>query len=109
MTGNHSLLWEQHRFTDTAIGIICQGITPYSGNNTCVWVMCLGLYDMEPLPTVGNNTTVWIMYFGLHDRESFPTLGNNITVWIMYLEYMTGNHSLLWEQHRCRDNVFVII
>ena len=35
-TGNHSLLWEQNRFSDTAIGIICQGITPYSGNNTSV-------------------------------------------------------------------------
>ena len=73
MTGNHSLLWEQHRFMDTVFWIICQGITPYSGNNTGVSIMYFGLYDMEPLPTFGNNTTVWIMSFG----------------------YMTGNHSLL--------------
>ena len=58
MTGNHSLLWEQHRFMDTVFGIICQGITPYTGKNTGVWTMYLGLYDRESLHTVGNNTTV---------------------------------------------------
>ena len=67
---------------DTAFGIISQGITPYPGNNTGVWIMYLGLYDMESLRTVGNNTTVWIMYLGLCERESLPTLGNNTTVWI---------------------------
>ena len=47
ITGNHYLHWEQHRFMDTVFGIICQGITPYSGNNTGVWIMYLGLYEME--------------------------------------------------------------
>ena len=83
MTGNHSLLWEQHKFIDGVFGIICQGFTPYSGNNTGVWIMYLGLYDRESLPTVGYNTTVWIMYYGLYDRESLPTLGNNTGFWIM--------------------------
>ena len=83
MTGNHSLLWEQHRYLDHLFGIICQGITPYSGNKIGVWIMYLGLYDRESLPTVGNNTTVWIMYFGLYDRVSLPILGNNTSVWIM--------------------------
>ena len=68
MTGNHSLLWEQHRFMDTAFGIICQGITPYSGNNPGVWIKYLGFYDVESLPTLRNNTTVWIMYLRIYDR-----------------------------------------
>ena len=88
MTGNHSQLWEQHRFMDTVFGIISQGITPYSGNNTGVWIMYLGLYDRESLPTVGNNTTVWIMYFGLYDKGIIP---------------------YSWELHNCLDNVFRII
>ena len=85
MTGNHSLLWEKHSFMNKVFGIICQGINPFSGNNTGVWKMYFGLYDRESLHTVGNNTTVWIMHFGLYDKESLPTLGNNTTVWIMYV------------------------
>ena len=45
------------------------------GNNTDVWIMYLGIYDRESLPTLGNNTGVWIMYLGLYDREALPTLG----------------------------------
>ena len=85
MTGYHSLLLEQHRFMDRVFGIICQGITPYSGNYTGVWIMYLGLYDRESLPTLGNNKTVWIIYLGLYERESLPTLRNNACIWIMYL------------------------
>ena len=62
MTGNHSLLREQHKFIDTVFGIICQGFTPHSRNNTGFWIQYLGLYDSESLPTLGNNTVVWIMY-----------------------------------------------
>ena len=83
MTGNRSLLWEQHCFMDTVFGIICQGITPYSGNNRDVWIKYLGIYDRESVPSVGTNTTVWVMYFGLYDRESLHTLWNNTTIWIM--------------------------
>ena len=88
MTGNHSLLWEQHRFMDTVFGIICQGITPYSRNNTGFWIQYLGQYDSKSLPTLGNNTGVCIMYLGL---------------------YMSWNHSLLWEQHRYMNHVFATI
>ena len=76
-----------HRFLDNVFGIICQGITPYSGNNTGVWIMYFGLYDKESFPTLGNNTTVWIMYVELYCKESLPTL----------------------EKKRCLDNVFGIV
>ena len=85
MTGNHSLLWKQHKFMNTVFGIICQGITLYSRNNTGFWIQYLSLYDSESLPTLGNNTGVWIMYLGL---------------------YMSWNHSLLWEQHWYMDHAF---
>ena len=75
--------------------MICQGITPYSGDNTGVSIMYFGLYDREPLPTVGNNTVFWIMYSGLFDKKSLPTLGT-IQVSGSIWEYMTGNHSLLF-------------
>ena len=68
MTGNYSLLWEQHMSMDGVFGIICQGITLYSGNNTGVWIMYLGLYDRESFPTLGNNTCFSIIYLGLYDR-----------------------------------------
>ena len=109
MRGNNSLLWEHHKFMDTVFGIICQGITPYSGNNTGVWIMYLGLYDRVSLPTFGNNTGVWIMYLGLYERESFSTLGTPQVYGYSIWDYMPRNHSLLWEQHRCLDNVFGII
>ena len=80
MTGNHSLLWEQHKCLNNVIRTICQETSPYSGNNTGVWIMYLGLYYRESLPTLGNNTGVWIMYLGIYARESLPTLGNNTGV-----------------------------
>ena len=68
--------------------------------------MYTGLYDRESLPTLGYNTGVWIMYLGQYDRESLPTLGSPQVSVYSILEYKTGNHSLLWEEHRCLDNVF---
>ena len=51
------------------------------------------------------------MYLGLYERESLPTLGttqvSGYSIWdYMIWEYMKSNHSLLWEQCRCLDNVF---
>ena len=85
MPGNHSLLWEQHRYLDYLFGTIWQVITPYTGNNTSVWIMYLGRYDKVSLPTLGNNTSVWIMYLALYDWDSLTILGNKTGVWIMYL------------------------
>ena len=80
MTGNHSLLYEHHRFLDTVFGTTRQGIIPYTWNKTGVWIMYLGIYIRESLPTLVNNTGVWIMYLGLYERDSIPTLGNNTGV-----------------------------
>ena len=71
--------------------------------------MYFGLYDRESLPTLGNNTVVCVMYLGLYEWESLPTLGTPQVSGYSIRDYNTGNHSLLWEQHRCLDNVFGII
>ena len=106
MAGNHSLLKDHHRFLDTVFGNTKQGITPYSGNNTGVWIMFLGQYNRKSLPTLGNNTVVWIKFLGLYERESLPALGTTQDYGYSIWDYMTGNHSLLWEQHKCLNNVF---
>ena len=67
--------------------------------------MYLGIYERESVPTLGNNTGVWIMYLGLYDRESLPTLGTTQVYGFSNWDYMPGNHSLLWEQYKCLDNV----
>ena len=72
-------------------------------------MMYSALYDRDSLPILGNNTGVWIMYFGLYERESLPTLGTTQVSGYSIWDYMTGNHSLHWEQLRCMDNVFGII
>ena len=58
MTGNHSLHWAKHKCLNNVFGTIGEEITPYSGNNTGVWIMYLVLYYKESLPTLGNNTGV---------------------------------------------------
>ena len=68
--------------------------------------MYLGLYYRESLPTLGNKTGVWIMYLGIYARESLLTLGTTQVSGYNIWDYVTGIHSLLWEQHRCLDNVF---
>ena len=85
MTGKHSLLKEQHRFLDTVFGTIWQGIIPYS---------------LEQHRCLDNVFRI------IYDRESLPNLGTTHVSGSCIWDYMTGNHSQLWEQHKCLNNVF---
>ena len=131
MTGNHSLLWEQpkclnnvfgkilqgihpysweqYRCLDNVFGIIWQGISPYSWEQYRFLDNIFGIIWQGITPYTRNNTGFWIIYLGLYDRESQRTLGTTqVSVYNIW-NYVTGNHSLLWEHHSWLDNVFGII
>ena len=109
LTGNHSLLWEQHKCLNNVYGKIWQGITPYSWEQHRCLNNVFGTIWQGITPYSGNNTGVLIVYLGLYDRESLSTLGTTQIYGYSIWDYMPRNHSLLWEQHRCLDNVFGII